>query len=716
MDALTGRFVHRFDRFGGQRYEDIKQRCQLEGRLWEDPVFPADASSLWDKPPDGLTNQDITWQRPGDLCERPRLFVDGADALDVKQGNLGNCWFVASCGVLAHHRNILNHVIPNSKAQEWDDVHPERYAGIFRFRFWLFGKWTEVVIDDRLPVCNGRLLFVHSADNNEFWSALLEKAYAKVHGQYSKLDGGNAADALVDFTAGITREIDLNGHEAEPGVPRKMLYKEIRRAGHRAMMSAAILVKSTDQIEAVMPTGLVVGHAYGIRSFAAFNRIPMVQMYNPWGKQEWKGAWSDGSPEWDALPVSKRPAFSDDGSFWMSMDDFCEQFDSLTITRTVNTAILSLERTWYCKAFRGAWDGDMAGGCKNEPGWLEHNPQFLFTQRKTSTVHVSLLQEGHADRENLLVIGLLVFQVEENRKYRLVSRHKVLPPGIEGHAPHGKVAEARQGKGGELPIKSGAQQLIKKLFKSDADVTNQKAASARGCKSRYINAREVVVSARLRAGRYMIVPTTFHKGERGNFLLRIYSNDPTEAREAQPVVERLMTQGCLGMCRQRRKKHTGVLRVTVVSGTNLPRRSVTIGPIEDYPDPYVVLKVEKTTVRSHGIRHFDPHVKGTAAQNPLWGLSFVFYVHEPTTSELILHVRDDIPVLRDPLFGEARIALDQFTDRERVGKAWDVVLPLGPPLVQRGQASGKVAPDASLASDSASVVALRLTYTDEMDL
>ena len=63
------------------------------------------------------------------------------------------------------------------------------------------------MIDDYLPTKYGSLVFMHSDSNNEFWTALLEKAYAKLFGSYEALKGGTTSDAMVDFTGYILLNI-----------------------------------------------------------------------------------------------------------------------------------------------------------------------------------------------------------------------------------------------------------------------------------------------------------------------------------------------------------------------------------------------------------------------------------------------------------------------------------------------------------------------------
>ena len=89
-------------------------------------------------------------------------------------------------------------------------------------------------------------------------------------------------------------------------------------------------------ISNVVPAeGLVANHAYSItkvvRAEIKTGLINLIRIRNPWGSEtEWKGAWSDGSKEWEDLPAEQQEHLGlnpgEDGEFWMPLEDFMKQF------------------------------------------------------------------------------------------------------------------------------------------------------------------------------------------------------------------------------------------------------------------------------------------------------------------------------------------------------------------------------------------------------
>ena len=112
----------------------------------------------------------------------------------------------------------------------------------YNFSQFRFGEWVEVVIDDKLPTINGNLIYLKAEDPNEFWSPLLEKAYAKFYGSYTALDGGDPRDASVDFTGGIPEIIKLSNQE----IDKERLFKNMVKAyENKAFMSCGLSVSLT---------------------------------------------------------------------------------------------------------------------------------------------------------------------------------------------------------------------------------------------------------------------------------------------------------------------------------------------------------------------------------------------------------------------------------------------------------------------------------------
>nr|AAT77809.1 calpain alternative form [Gecarcinus lateralis] len=238
-------------------FQVLRQETLASGKLYRDPDFPPNDYSINFS---GITRRTYEWKRPLEMVQNPQFFIDGATRFDIQQGELGDCWLLAAVSNLTLHPHLFHVVVPR------DQGFTHLYAGIFHFKFWQYGRWQEVVIDDLLPTHNGRLVFMHSRNSSEFWCALLEKAYAKLYGGYEALRGGNINESMVDLTGGVVELIDLRS-------PASNLFPRLLKACRRGSLIGCAI--ESDHLgvrpESIMSNGLIVRHAYSITRVTAIS-------------------------------------------------------------------------------------------------------------------------------------------------------------------------------------------------------------------------------------------------------------------------------------------------------------------------------------------------------------------------------------------------------------------------------------------------------------
>ena len=128
------------------------------------------------------------------IFESPQFTIDGFSSSDIKQGALGDCWWVAAVSNIAHRKDLMEKIC----------VARDEECGIYGFVFHRDGEWISTIIDDNLclthedhglgsDVYDSRgkkaklykkqkqtgseaLFYSKCEDENETWLPLMEKA------------------------------------------------------------------------------------------------------------------------------------------------------------------------------------------------------------------------------------------------------------------------------------------------------------------------------------------------------------------------------------------------------------------------------------------------------------------------------------------------------------------------------------------------------------
>jgi len=215
------------------------------------------------------------------------VFADGPQYNDIRQGNLGDCYFLASLASLAYtDPGIIRQMI----APLGD--------GTYAIRFYDYNQQPVYLrVDGWLPLWGNSPAYANLTPDNELWVALAEKAYAQYQGSnaYSNISGG--------WMEGVYRAVTGAGtdvfYSSDDGLAQTLANQ--LAAGHAL---SALTWWSTS-------APVIADHVYMIKAVETVGGTTYVTVYNPWG---YDGAAWDSNPS-DGLLRLTLAEFQD--NFWM---------------------------------------------------------------------------------------------------------------------------------------------------------------------------------------------------------------------------------------------------------------------------------------------------------------------------------------------------------------------------------------------------------------
>ncbi|MCY2932015.1 MAG: C2 family cysteine protease [Planctomycetota bacterium] len=218
-----------------------------------------------------------------------QVFTDGPEYNDIRQGGVGDCYYLA---VLASLAKTDPGVIRQMVTALGD--------GTYAVRFFSGGQATYVRVDGDLPVYSGSsLAYANLSPDGELWVALVEKAYAEFRtgaNSYASISGGWMTPVYTQIT-GVSASDTYSSGQTDSALASQI--SQALAAGH-AVTAGCLSAGSTT---------IVGGHAYMVYSVQTLNGVQTVTVYNPWGVD---GKGSDGN--------------SSDGLVTLSVSDFRSVF------------------------------------------------------------------------------------------------------------------------------------------------------------------------------------------------------------------------------------------------------------------------------------------------------------------------------------------------------------------------------------------------------
>lgn len=247
---------------------------------------------------------------------------NGIQALDVKQGAIGDCYLAAAMSSIAA---VKPDAIRNAIKDNGDGTYTVRFYEVG----WDGKKSTHMeTVDADLPHYGSAPAYAKSAEvvdgkqHMELWPSIIEKAYAAWKGSYEAIgNGGISGDVMTALTGEANRYQQTNGYGNNDALWTKM------KAASDAKRPMTAGSGGKDDARYQDPKAGVYGwHAYSI---LGVEEVPngdksdrFVICRNPWGVRRRSS---------DAAAVGDTTNSTAGGVFKLTWDEFRRLFDNVTI-------------------------------------------------------------------------------------------------------------------------------------------------------------------------------------------------------------------------------------------------------------------------------------------------------------------------------------------------------------------------------------------------
>ena len=140
----------------------------------------------------------------------------------------------------------------------------------------------------------GNSVFAKVSPDGALWGPLIEKAFAKLNGNYEAIVGGDPRSSIETLT----------GAPAEDYTHDDLISPDDRSAGVYLFDLVTTAIAANGMVSAGTGSsgssnGMVQGHAYTVLDTFDFG-VKLYKIRNPWGSENYVGDYSDGdTSNWD---------------------------------------------------------------------------------------------------------------------------------------------------------------------------------------------------------------------------------------------------------------------------------------------------------------------------------------------------------------------------------------------------------------------------------